>query len=229
MLPAGAQPARRHLSIAPAPQIVRGLNDKTYEKRKAAAVEVERYDPARGRHVRPAPLTAAVTSSAKAPHDRIVREANANKNTKQILAIIKFLVDDFAYSINTNSRKGGLIGLAATAVALSNVRTGSAARRVHCASPVHPSPHPIPVVASCPRDTPGRTATSTCQRWCRPSWRASPTRMARSATWPARPCTTSPRRAASTCSASSTKSLTASARCRGTSPTWAPTAPLLAY
>lgn len=69
---------------------VRALNDKLYEKRKVAALEIE----------------------------RMVREYNAASNTSQIKKLLKVLGQDFALSSNPHSRKGGLIGLAATAIAL---------------------------------------------------------------------------------------------------------------
>ncbi|KAJ3053903.1 hypothetical protein HK097_003141, partial [Rhizophlyctis rosea] len=72
------------------PQIVRGLNDKLYEKRKAAALEIE----------------------------RLIREAAAVNDQKRVAAILRALVDDFAYSVVPNSRNGGLISLAAAAIAL---------------------------------------------------------------------------------------------------------------
>ncbi|CAG8509633.1 8456_t:CDS:10 [Diversispora eburnea] len=71
-------------------QIIRGLNDKVYEKRKTAALEVE----------------------------RLIREYSASKDTEKIRAIIDKLANDFAYSVNANSRNGGLIGLAAASIAL---------------------------------------------------------------------------------------------------------------
>ncbi|UZO23063.1 uncharacterized protein OCT59_015409 [Rhizophagus irregularis] len=71
-------------------QIVRGLNDKAYEKRKAAALEVE----------------------------KLIREYSASKETERVRAILDKLVQDFAYSVNANARNGGLIGLAAASIAL---------------------------------------------------------------------------------------------------------------
>ncbi|GES94101.1 ARM repeat-containing protein [Rhizophagus clarus] len=71
-------------------QIVRGLNDKAYEKRKAAALEVE----------------------------KLIREYSASKETDRVRAILDKLVQDFAYSVNANARNGGLIGLAAASIAL---------------------------------------------------------------------------------------------------------------
>lgn len=69
---------------------VRALNDKLYEKRKAAALEIE----------------------------KMVKEFAAVNNTAQIRRLLKVLGQDFATSQNPHSRKGGLIGLAAIAVAL---------------------------------------------------------------------------------------------------------------
>ncbi|CAH3026669.1 unnamed protein product [Porites evermanni] len=70
--------------------IVRGLNDKLYEKRKTAALEIE----------------------------RMVKEFVANNDVRQITRLTAVLADEFAVSHNNHSRKGGLIGLAATAIAL---------------------------------------------------------------------------------------------------------------
>jgi len=72
------------------PQIVRGLNDKLYEKRKAAALEIE----------------------------KIIRDYLQENDFDRIKQIIKTLNNDFAYSIVPNSRNGGLISLAAAAIAL---------------------------------------------------------------------------------------------------------------
>ncbi|XP_035717197.1 protein VAC14 homolog [Vespa mandarinia] len=69
---------------------VRSLNDKIYEKRKAAAVEIE----------------------------KMVKEFATHNNTVQIKRLLKVLGQDFATSQNPHTRKGGLIGLAAIAVGL---------------------------------------------------------------------------------------------------------------
>lgn len=74
-------------SIFPLP-VIRGLTDRLYDKRKAAALEIE----------------------------KLARE-NA-KSPERITQIIDTLVQDFVYSNNPNARNGGLIGLAATAIAL---------------------------------------------------------------------------------------------------------------
>ncbi|KAI9317395.1 vacuolar protein 14 C-terminal Fig4p binding-domain-containing protein [Dichotomocladium elegans] len=68
--------------------LVRGLTDKIYDKRKSAALEIE----------------------------KLVRD---NETTpSHITEIIDTLVQGFVYSNNSNARNGGLIGLAATAIAL---------------------------------------------------------------------------------------------------------------
>ncbi|XP_075366565.1 protein VAC14 homolog isoform X3 [Mycteria americana] len=92
--------------LAPlAPSVVRALNDKLYEKRKVAALEIE----------------------------KLVREFVAQNNTSQIKHVIQILSQEFALSQHPHSRKGGLIGLAACSIALGklaadpdpNVKSGS--------------------------------------------------------------------------------------------------------
>uniref|UniRef100_A0A672UCN3 Protein VAC14 homolog n=1 Tax=Strigops habroptila TaxID=2489341 RepID=A0A672UCN3_STRHB len=73
-----------------APGVVRALNDKLYEKRKVAALEIE----------------------------KLVREFVAQNNTSQIKHVIQILSQEFALSLHPHSRKGGLIGLAACSIAL---------------------------------------------------------------------------------------------------------------
>uniref|UniRef100_A0A1Q3FD56 Protein VAC14 homolog n=1 Tax=Culex tarsalis TaxID=7177 RepID=A0A1Q3FD56_CULTA len=68
----------------------RALSDKTYEKRKMAASEIE----------------------------KMVIEFNAKKNVGQIRRIIEVLSRDFVTSNDSNKKKGGLIALAATSIAL---------------------------------------------------------------------------------------------------------------
>ncbi|KAI1889944.1 hypothetical protein AGOR_G00168120 [Albula goreensis] len=72
------------------PNIVRALNDKLYEKRKVAALEIE----------------------------KLVREFVAQNNSTQIRHVIQILASEFALSQHPHSRKGGLIGLAACSIAL---------------------------------------------------------------------------------------------------------------
>ncbi|XP_028930594.1 protein VAC14 homolog isoform X1 [Ornithorhynchus anatinus] len=78
------------------PAIVRALNDKLYEKRKVAALEIE----------------------------KLVREFVAQNNTVQIKHVIQILSQEFALSQHPHSRKGGLIGLAACSIALGKTDSG---------------------------------------------------------------------------------------------------------
>ncbi|XP_011494021.1 PREDICTED: protein VAC14 homolog [Ceratosolen solmsi marchali] len=74
---------------------VKSLNDKFYEKRKAAALEI----------------------------DKMVKDFAAHNNTAQIKRLFKVLGQDFATSHNPHGRKGGLIGLGAMAVGLGSANT----------------------------------------------------------------------------------------------------------
>jgi len=75
---------------------VRALNDRLYEKRKAAALEIE----------------------------KMVRDFVSVGNSSQIKKLLKVLGSEFAISQNPHMRKGGLIGLAAMAIGLGK-ETGS--------------------------------------------------------------------------------------------------------
>ncbi|AET38770.1 Vac14p Ecym_3277 [Eremothecium cymbalariae DBVPG len=73
--------------------VIKGLNDKIYEKRKAAAQQLE----------------------------KIVRECVANEDHKTIDRIIEELYRDYAYALHQPmARNAGLMGLAAAAIALGN-------------------------------------------------------------------------------------------------------------
>ena len=54
----------------------------------------------------------------------MVKEFTTVQNTAQIKKLLKVLGNDFTLSQNPNSRKGGLIGLAAIAIALGKVSGG---------------------------------------------------------------------------------------------------------
>lgn len=71
----------------------RNLSDKLYEKRKMGALEVE----------------------------QLVKELNVAKDHEKIKQVISHLVRNFSDSSQGNSRKGGLIALAATAIGLGSV------------------------------------------------------------------------------------------------------------
>lgn len=70
--------------------ILRCLGDRSYEKRKNAALEIE----------------------------TLVKAFNQQNDTDRICSVIGMLGQDFATSTNSNHRKGALIGLAATAIGL---------------------------------------------------------------------------------------------------------------
>ena len=60
----------------------------------------------------------------------MVKEFAAVNNTTQIKRLLKVLGQDFATSPNAHVRKGGLIGLAAIAIALGKVMRLAISRRV---------------------------------------------------------------------------------------------------
>lgn len=68
----------------------RSLGDRSYDKRKNAALEIE----------------------------QLVKSLNEAHNVPMIQSIISVLAKDFCTSMNANYRKGGLIGIAATAIGL---------------------------------------------------------------------------------------------------------------
>ncbi|KAK4194609.1 vacuolar protein 14 C-terminal Fig4p binding-domain-containing protein [Triangularia verruculosa] len=73
--------------------IQRALNDKLYDKRKAGALDLE----------------------------RLIREVVAAKDDAKVEAILDQLCNDYAYAVHQpHARNGGLIGLAAAAIALGS-------------------------------------------------------------------------------------------------------------
>jgi len=56
---------------------------------------------------------------------RMVKDFVSANNVAQIKKLLRVLGQEFTLSQNQNSRKGGLIGLAATAIALSKVLSSS--------------------------------------------------------------------------------------------------------
>lgn len=53
----------------------------------------------------------------------MVKEYVTSNNAVQVKRLLRVLGQEFALSQNANSRKGGLIGLAASAIALGKVRS----------------------------------------------------------------------------------------------------------
>ncbi|KAK4156440.1 vacuolar protein 14 C-terminal Fig4p binding-domain-containing protein [Chaetomidium leptoderma] len=75
------------------PAVQRALNDKLYDKRKVGALELE----------------------------RLIRELVAQKDYPRVEAVLDQLCNDFAYAVHQpHARNGGLIGLAAAAIALGS-------------------------------------------------------------------------------------------------------------
>ncbi|KAG5950859.1 hypothetical protein E4U53_004292 [Claviceps sorghi] len=75
------------------PNIQRALNDKLYDKRKVGALELE----------------------------RVIRELVVTKDYQQVHDILEQLCNDYAYAVHQpHARNGGLIGLAAAAIALGS-------------------------------------------------------------------------------------------------------------
>ncbi|KAG1705081.1 Protein VAC14 [Nymphon striatum] len=102
---------------------VRALNDKLYEKRKTAALEIEKL----GRllegleeddEIVDRKESAEEETSTYSTAIQMIKDFASVNNTIQIKKVLRVLGEDFALSQNPNSRKGGLIGLAAVAIAL---------------------------------------------------------------------------------------------------------------
>lgn len=91
---------------------VKTLHDKLYEKRKIAALEIEKYTC--DLHL--------LRNIHFIIFSRMVKEFAAVDNTMQIKKLLKVLGEDFATSQNPHVRKGGLLGLAATSIALGKVK-----------------------------------------------------------------------------------------------------------
>ena len=102
------------------PLIAKGLNDKLYEKRKTAALDLERCDCLEL-------LSKCLVWACFLTHPflsvRTIKELNALGDWKQVDDIAFVLNQEFVQIPNANSKKGGLIGLAATAIALGIVIT----------------------------------------------------------------------------------------------------------
>lgn len=78
--------------------IHKGLSDRLYDKRKAAALELE----------------------------RVIRKSLADEDRDRIRAILDTLCREFAYAVHhPNARNGGLIGLAAATIALGQVEVAT--------------------------------------------------------------------------------------------------------
>jgi vacuole morphology and inheritance protein 14 len=74
------------------PMVVRLLSDRSFEKRRQGATEIE----------------------------KLAKQFQSNKETDSIKRLISSLISDFLLSTNPNLRKGGLIGLASCAISLGS-------------------------------------------------------------------------------------------------------------
>lgn len=92
------------------PNILRGLQDKVYERRKAAALEVEKYV-----------YTNNNNNYVYILHNRLIRQLVEVKDYERITFVIRCLTDDYTLSLLPNVRNGGAIGLAAVAIGLGIV------------------------------------------------------------------------------------------------------------
>lgn len=103
------------------PNVQRLLNDKLYDKRKTGALE---YVPLLFIHIftwllcmRHYPI---LTNSSRL--ERSIRDLVAVKDYNRISDILEQLCNEYAYAVHQpHARNGGLIGLAAAAIALGSV------------------------------------------------------------------------------------------------------------
>lgn len=97
--------------------VQRLLNDKLYDKRKVGALEsVPRP------HDRCPILLRPTDHSPRL--ERVIRELVATKDYDKVTAILDQLCNEYAYAVHQpHARNGGLIGLAAAAIALGPVRS----------------------------------------------------------------------------------------------------------
>lgn len=101
--------------------IQRALNDKLYDKRKVGALESVSLLPVFPSHLFPCDLllTCCVSSTRL---ERVIREFVAAKDYDRVTAILDQLCNEYAYAVHQpHARNGGLIGLAAAAIALGSV------------------------------------------------------------------------------------------------------------
>jgi vacuole morphology and inheritance protein 14 len=82
-------------SLLLSPAVLKNLADRSFEKRKAGALEVEKIV-------------------------RRLREGEGGQRDA-IRRVLQILATDFALNLNSNNRKGGLIGLASCAVGLAEL------------------------------------------------------------------------------------------------------------
>ncbi|DAZ98395.1 TPA: hypothetical protein N0F65_000109 [Lagenidium giganteum] len=126
----GSSGASFQVQLPLSPTLMRNLGDRSYDKRKAAAMELENLikqlqESANAYEQQTQTQTPTQTTQQQQPGgaqgNALAAAAGANSANEarlRIPAIIDLLGSDFACSTNANHRKGGLIGLAATAIGL---------------------------------------------------------------------------------------------------------------
>lgn len=135
------------------------LGDRSYDKRKNAALEIE----------------------------ALIKVFQENSQTDQITAVIQVLSRTFSTSTNANHRKGGLIGIAATAIGLMQNTKVSIEHRTTYVLPTYINSN----TRLAPRKLHSLSFTSTPSS--PPSSTVSTIPNPASATTPASPSTTSPK------------------------------------
>ena len=96
------------------PAVQRLLNDKAYDKRKQGALESV---------ISNSFATYQDTDIGRFSLEKIVREAIADREYNKIGKVVDQLCNEYAYAVHQpHARNGGLIGLAAAAIALGSVR-----------------------------------------------------------------------------------------------------------
>ena len=101
--------------------IQRALNDKLYDKRKIGALE----------YVVPDVQTRMTSKLICRRLERVIRDLAASKEYQKVHDVLEQLCNDYAYAVHQpHARNGGLIGLAAAAIALGSVSENELALQI---------------------------------------------------------------------------------------------------
>jgi hypothetical protein len=117
------------------PSTLRSLADRSYERRKAAALEVENllrdlYSHANTQQQQQQISTTTTSTTASSSVDKQQQQSSSNQQSalsQQVfdhtIQLLSQLIKDFAYhSTQVNAKKGGLIALAASSIALTQAQ-----------------------------------------------------------------------------------------------------------
>lgn len=98
------------------------LNDKLYEKRKQGALEYVSVKQSTPSSLYEVFLRVSVWLTGSRSLERIIRELITKSDHDKVAAILDQLCEEYAYAVHQpHARNGGLIGLAAAAIALGPV------------------------------------------------------------------------------------------------------------